>query len=242
MDSLWFRRLNRATGTSAPRLLCFPHAGGAASAFASLARALGPTGDRAAVEVLAVQYPGRQDRLREPFASSITRLADQVAERIPAGPLTFFGHSMGAVVAYEVARRLGGAGPQRLFASGRNAPSWPSDRAVHLSDDRELVRDVRGLGGAGVAALDDPDLVAMVLPALRSDYTAIETYTWREGSEPRCPVTVLMGDHDPLVDIAGARAWQRHSAGPLTLRVYPGGHFYLETQAAALAADLRLQV
>lgn len=234
MDSLWFRRFGpEAKGR--PRLVCFPHAGGAASAFSTLARALAPHAD-----VLSVQYPGRQDRRSEPFAADIEALATQVAERLPQEPCAFFGHSMGAVVAYEVARRLAGtpAAPVRLFVSGRAAPSVPNTRFVHLEDDEGLIRDVRDLRGLGSSRLEDPDVLAMVLPPLRADYTAIETYEWTPGPPLDVPMTVLLGDEDPLVDAAQAHAWDDHTTAGVTLRPYPGGHFYLEEQPERVARDI----
>jgi pyochelin biosynthesis protein PchC len=232
MDGLWFRRFApEARGRI--RLICFPHAGGAASSYSALARALSPH-----VDVLSIQYPGRQDRRNEPPIADLHALATRIADRLPAGPHAFFGHSMGAIVAYEVARRLGGTAPTRLFASGRAAPSVPNGRHVHLRDDRELVRDVRLLGGAGNSALDDPELLAMILPPLRADYTAIETYRWTPGPPLACPVTVLIGDEDPLVDIRDARVWHDHTHAGITLRPYPGGHFYLERQPDHVARDL----
>lgn len=232
MEGLWFRRL----GPDPPgriRLICFPHAGGAAGSYGALARALSPHAD-----VLSVQYPGRQDRRNEPPVADLHALAARIADHLPAGPHAFFGHSMGAIVAYEVARLLGDTGPGRLFASGRAAPSVPNRRYVHLRDDRELVRDVQLLGGAGNSSLDDPDLLAMVLPALRADYAAIETYRWTPGPPLACPVTVLLGAEDPLVGVREARAWRDHTTAGITLRPYPGGHFYLERQTDHVARDL----
>ncbi|GAA1853544.1 thioesterase II family protein [Myceligenerans crystallogenes] len=242
MDGLWFRRFTpEAQGR--PRLICFPHAGGAASAYSTLARALGPH-----VEVLSVQYPGRQDRRNEPLVPDVAELATSIAGVLPEGPYAFFGHSMGAVVAYEVARRLAdaggagggvaGAGPVRLFASGRAAPSVPNSRFVHKLDDAGLLGDVRYLRGTGADVLDDPDVLAMVLPPLRADYTAIETYEWTPGPPLDVPVTVLIGDDDPLVDATQARAWDQHTTAGTTLRPYPGGHFYLDDQAPRLAKDI----
>lgn len=232
MDGLWFRRFAPEV-RGRISLICFPHAGGAASAYGPLARALHPHAD-----VLSVQYPGRQDRRNEQPATDLRELAGRIAERLPEGPYAFFGHSMGAIVAYEVARRLGDTGPARLFASGRAAPSVPNVRYVHLQDDRELVRDVRFLGGAGNDALDDPDLLGMILPPLRADYTAIETYTWTPGPPLACPVTVMLGDEDPLVDVREARIWHDHTDAGITLRPYPGGHFYLEERLPEVTRDL----
>ncbi|MBE1876186.1 thioesterase II family protein [Myceligenerans pegani] len=232
MDSLWFRRFApEAEGRL--RLLCFPHAGGAASTYSTLSRALAPH-----LDVLSVQYPGRQDRRNEPLVAEIEDLAARIADRLPDGPYAFFGHSMGAVVAYEVARLLADTGPVRMFVSGRAAPSVPNSRFVHRMDDRGLISDVRFLRGMGSSVLDDPDVLAMVLPVLRADYTAIETYRWTPGPPLEVPVTVLVGDEDPLVDARQARAWEEHTTGELTLRPYPGGHFYLEDQPQRVARDL----
>jgi surfactin synthase thioesterase subunit len=232
MDSLWFRRFApEAEGRL--RLVCFPHAGGAASTYSTLSRALAPH-----LDVLSVQYPGRQDRRTEPLVAEIEDLAARIADRLPDGPCAFFGHSMGAVVAYEVARLLPDGGPVRMFVSGRAAPSVPNSRFVHRMDDRGLIGDVRFLRGLGSSVLDDPDVLAMVLPALRADYTAIETYRWTPGPPLDVPVTALVGDEDPLVDARQARAWEQHTTGGFTLRPYPGGHFYLEDQPERVARDL----
>ncbi|MCX4987066.1 thioesterase II family protein [Streptomyces sp. NBC_00572] len=228
MDSTWFRRFGAAR-EGAVRLVCFPHAGGAASAFIPLSRALGEH-----VDVLAVQYPGRQDRRREEPYRSVDAHADALAEAM--GPLTdepyaFFGHSMGAVLAYETAHRLvaaGRPGPCRVFLSGRGAPSplpSPHDR---LGSDTEILRAVRGLGGTGHAVLDDPELLAMVMPALRADYGALGTYRWSGGAPLAAPVTVLIGDADPVVAVDEAAAWHDHTSGDFDLRILPGGHFYLD--------------
>lgn len=211
------------------RLVCFPHAGGTASTFLSLSRALGEH-----LDVLAVQYPGRQDRRRDDPYRSITAHADALAEAM--GPLTespyaLFGHSMGAVLAYETARRLataGRPGPRRVFLSGRGAPSPLPSTHDRLSNDTEILTAVRGLGGTGHTVLDDPELLAMVMPALRADYGALGAYHWSGGPPLSSPVTALIGDADPVVTVDEAAAWHNHTTGPFDLRILPGGHFYLD--------------
>ncbi|MER5967536.1 alpha/beta fold hydrolase [Streptomyces sp. NPDC002057] len=210
--------------------MCFPHAGGAASAFVPLSRALGGR-----LDVLAVQYPGRQDRRREEPYRSITAHADALAEALAPltddGPYALFGHSMGAVLAYETARRLvaaGRPGPCRVFLSGRGAPSPLPSAHDRLGSDMEILRAVRGLGGTGHAVLDDPELLAMVMPALRADYGALSTYHWNGGAPLAAPVTVLIGDADPVVAVDEAAAWHDHTSGDFDLRILPGGHFYLD--------------
>ncbi|MFD3417448.1 thioesterase II family protein [Streptomyces decoyicus] len=225
-DGLWCRRFHPAPDAGR-RLVCFPHAGGSASFYHPVSAALSP-----GVDVIAVQYPGRQDRRKEPAIDDIGLLADRIAEALEAWsdrPLTFFGHSMGALVAFEVARRLerNGHSPLRLFASGRRAPSAYRDEQVHRRDDDGIVAELRALSGTDSRVLDDEEMLRMVLPALRSDYKAVETYRSEPAAVVRCPVTVLVGDDDPKTSLDEARSWETHTTGDFALRVFPGGHFYL---------------
>ncbi|QFU93199.1 thioesterase II family protein [Amycolatopsis sp. YIM 10] len=238
----WVRRFHPAP--AAPhRLLCLPHAGGSASYFFPVSRALSP-----GIEVLAVQYPGRQDRRAEPLIDSIEVLADQVTDAIDGftdKPLAIFGHSMGATLGFEVARRLEKRGvvPAALFASGRRAPSRHRDEKFHEGSDDELLANVRSLAGTEQALLGDDEIVRMVLPAIRADYRAAETYRYPEGPDLSCPIFAMVGDDDPKATVDEAGSWERHTSGPFELKVFPGGHFYLNEHNAAIldiiAAQLR---
>lgn len=219
----------KAYGEQAVRLVCFPHAGGSASYFHPLSRSLAP-----AIDVLAVQYPGRQDRYREPCIDDIPRLADRIYQALLPfldRPFAFFGHSMGAILAFEVARRCESAmtaWPSRLFVSGRRAPSRHRDEKVHLADDAGLVRELLAVGGTDRRLAADPELLATVLPAVRSDYRAAETYVFAPGPPLTCPITAFTGESDPKATVAEVRDWRAHSTGGFTLRVFPGGHFFIE--------------
>ncbi|MFF9867079.1 NDP-hexose 2,3-dehydratase family protein [Streptomyces sp. NPDC013953] len=226
-EGLWIRRY-RPVRDPELRLVCFPHAGGAATSFVSMARGLDGT-----VEALAVQYPGRQDRRHEPFIPSISGLVDQVVPEIlrwADRPLALFGHSMGATVAYEVARRLHGTGrvsPVHLLVSGRRAPTVRRRDVAHLLDDDALVAEIAKLQGTDDAVLQDEELLRLALPAIRNDYRAAGTYQYVPGRALECPVTVLTGDRDPNVPLEEAKAWRELTTGPFALHSFPGGHFYL---------------
>ncbi|HET9383173.1 MAG TPA: alpha/beta fold hydrolase [Streptomyces sp.] len=222
----WIRRF-RPRPEADVRLVCLPHAGGSASYYHPLTRSpLLP-----ATEVLAVQYPGRQDRRREPLVDDIPRLADLITEALaPFGdrPLALFGHSMGAVLAFEVAQRLGER-PRHLFVSGRRAPSRFRRGTVHLLSDAELVGELRRAGGTDPRFLDDEELLAEILPVVRNDYRAVELYRWNQAPPLDCPVTALVGDRDPQAALDDVEAWRDHTTGAFDLRTFPGGHFYLNT-------------
>jgi surfactin synthase thioesterase subunit len=224
----WIRRFVPSPG-AASRLVCLPHAGGSASYYLPVAKTMAPK-----VDVLALQYPGRQDRLDEPGLTSVADLASGVFAALQPWtdkPLTIFGHSLGASVAYELTRRLVDTGvqPTALFVSGRPAPSATrEDDKTYLLDDNSLAAAVKALGGATSHLLDDKDIMDMVLPSIRTDYQAAETYKWTPGPKLPCPIYALIGDADPEVTIPEAEAWSKHTTGPFTLQVFPGDHFYLD--------------
>ncbi|MEU1483956.1 alpha/beta fold hydrolase [Streptomyces sp. NPDC005752] len=234
----WIRAFHPAPQASR-RLICFPHAGGSASFYFPVSAALAPD-----VDVRAVQYPGRQDRRHEPGIVDIGVMADRAAEALlpyaDRSPLTLFGHSMGACVAFEVARRLeqAGRGPDHVFASGRRAPSSYRDETVHQRDDDGIVAEMRAMSGTDARVLGDEELLRMVLPAIRSDYRAVETYLADPGASVTCPVTALTGDKDPWTTHDEARAWEKHTTGPFELMVFSGGHFYLSSRAREVMAVL----
>jgi surfactin synthase thioesterase subunit len=231
----WIRRYHPSAQSGA-RLVCFPHAGGSANYYFPLSRALAP-----AVEVLSVQYPGRQDRLKEKLIGCITELADAifaVLQPWAGGPAAFFGHSMGATVAFEVARRFQeqtGSAPLRLLVSGRGAPSLTQNDGVHLRDNAGIVAELRRLGGTAERFVDDKEWLGLILPIIRNDYKAIETYSYLPGPPLNCPITALAGDRDPKVTTGDLRAWAWHCTGPLEIRTFPGGHFYLDSRLPDVA-------
>ncbi|GAA2908687.1 oleoyl-ACP hydrolase [Actinoplanes cyaneus] len=233
-DNPWIRRFHREPN-SRVTLVCFPHAGGSASFFYPVSDAMQST-----LQVVALQYPGRQDRRLEKPLTSIAELADQsfaALRPLMDRPLAFFGHSMGATLAFEVAVRMKqelGTGPVTLFASGRRAPSRHRDETVHRLDDDGVVEELKKLSGTDTRILGDLELLRMILPAIRADYTAAETYRYQPGPTLDCPVVALTGDNDPKVSIDEATAWSDHTSGGFELRVFPGGHFYLAQHQRAV--------
>jgi pyochelin biosynthesis protein PchC len=241
VDARWLRRFHPGPEGS-PLLICFPHAGAGASYFHSLSGRLA-----GALQPLAVQYPGRQDRRREPAARSIPELADRIGEALggagAARPVALLGHSLGALVAYEVARRLeerAGTRPLVLFASGRRAPSIHRPETVTGDDgDASLMTELRRVGGPDQSLFAEPELLEMALPALRADYAMLRHY--RDAPERPAlglPITALTGDRDPVTSEDDARAWERHTTGAFELAVFPGGHFFLTDEPAGPAATI----
>ncbi|MFI9239250.1 thioesterase II family protein [Streptomyces sp. NPDC053079] len=232
--SAWFRTFTPRPAARI-RLICFPHAGGAASAFRGWAAGL-----PASVEVTAVQFPGRQDRYDETPPSDMAALVAAITEEIGPlldRPVAFFGHSMGATVAYEVARAL----PRELrpalvhlFASARRAPAECRPLAPEFQGDEGVLRYVRGLGGTGAALLADPALLDVALPVLRTDFGLIDTYRHQPGAPLMCPVTAIVGSDDTYNTPAEAQAWSHYTTAAFGLHVLPGGHFYTETATEEL--------
>ncbi|MFJ5034428.1 thioesterase II family protein [Streptomyces sp. NPDC088560] len=225
------------------RVVCLPHAGGSATFWFPFSQAL-PRG----VEALAVQYPGRQERHREPPLTRIDALADAITPLLDDGSgraVALLGHSMGALIAFETAHQLRqrGAEPAALFVSARGAPSCPRTRpSVHRMAEEEIAWELRKLGGTDTRLLDDPEVLRLLLPTVRADYEAVETYAYRPRPPLECPVVAMVGDADPLVGTTEAEAWSKQTTGEFHLKVFPGGHFYLAEQQEALAAMVAEQI
>ena len=219
------------------RLVCFPHAGGSASAYRSWASLLPDD-----VELLSAQYPGRQDRLAEPCLVSMDQFADAVCTALTPFldlPVALFGHSMGASLAHEVALRLERAGtaPLALLVSSRMPPRHHRPR-IEAWDDQALLADVRVLDPDSEAILADPDMRELMLPAIRADYLVADSY--RPAPDPivGIPVVAYAGDRDPYVSIWQLRAWAEITKSNFQMLVFPGHHFYLRSNAVELVQDI----
>lgn len=234
---LWVRRFHPSR-RGASRLVCLPHAGGSASFYFPVSAALSPD-----VDVVAVQYPGRQDRRFEPAAESIEELADSIFRALGSerDGLALFGHSMGAVVGLELARRLQDAGspPAVLFASGRRGPSVDRAESVHKRDDAGLIAEILSLNGTDPILVQEPQVLEMILPALRADYRLVEVYQYCPAEPLSCPVVALIGDADRRVDADEVQAWRCETTASFELHVFPGGHFYLIAQQGPVIDQVR---
>ncbi|ARF75857.1 thioesterase [Kitasatospora albolonga] len=211
------------------RLLCFPYAGGNAQTYVRWRRHLGPD-----IEVCPMQLPGHGERIGETprhrwddlLADVRTRLASRTDR-----PVALFGHSLGALLAFECARILvaeHGIQPVRLLVSGHRAPHLPLREEVlhHLPDPEFLAR--LSERSRTLRALTDPEFRKLLLPMLRADFTASETYAYVERPPLSCPVTALGGEQDADVSLAELSAWQRHTTGPFELAAFEGDHFFVD--------------
>ncbi|MET8222757.1 thioesterase domain-containing protein [Streptomyces sp. NPDC005301] len=233
----WIRELRRGRQPVA-HVVFFPHAGGAATFFTPFAPHFPDEFD-----LSAVQYPGRQERLAEPFVPTVEGLADQVVPSLRRYaethvPLVLFGHSMGATVAFETAVRLAAAHPgvpRHLVVSGRSAPSVHRSEGVHHGSDQEVMDHLAALGGTGDGIVHSPDLMELLLPAIRNDYRAVELYRPAVHTTVPVPVLCLTGEQDARVTPEDAAAWKRHTSGDFRQESFPGGHFFLSEHRAAVA-------
>lgn len=236
----WFYRPTASRAASA-RLFCFPHAGVGASVYRKWA-----TGLPAEFELCAVQLPGRTSRFSEKPIDSIPVLVNGIVEAITPfldTPFAFFGHSMGAILAAEVARELAAKGaepPGHLIVSARRPPHMadPQTPMRHLSDTEFVSEVTRRYGGIPPEILAEKEVLTMLLPALRADITALETYRPPRRKPLPCPISVFGGVDDLLAPRAHLDAWREETSSDFEVTVFPGGHFYLESERSAVLAKV----
>lgn len=235
-ESKWLRYYRKVSNPRM-RLFCLPHAGGSASFFREWANLV-----PAHIEVIVVQYPGREERLEEPLITEMNDLVDGVIRAIVPlcdRPFALFGHSMGASLGYEVAGRLAALGmpsPAHLFVSGQWAPADHKPGDLYLQSDEALCDELARVGGAG-PWMDEPELRSLMLPIVRGDFQLIETY--QPGSwKLNCPVTAYGGTKDPDVDENDLERWAQVTNGRFAMRIFNGDHFFLSECKADLLGDL----
>jgi len=212
------------------RLICFHYAGGGAHAYRNWDKNLPPN-----IEVAAVQFPGRGVRLTEEPLTSVDVLLPALMEGlIPAlsKPFAFFGHSMGALIAFEVTRSLRSLQrslPVHLFVSGRGGPR-ERDWEVKLSKlpEEELVAELKRYGGAPNEILENTELMRLMLPTIRADFRVCETYNYLPGEPLDCPISACGGLEDFEVKQERLETWRDETLAAFKLRMFPGGHFYLQ--------------
>jgi medium-chain acyl-[acyl-carrier-protein] hydrolase len=223
------------------RLICFPFAGRGASVFARWGTFMGDV-----FEVSAVQFPGREARLAEP---AMLDAAELVESLIPAllpklrPPYAFFGHSLGALIAFETARALRArnyALPSYLFVGARHAPQWqsPASPIHNLPDDDFLAALKERFGGIPEAILREPELLARLLPTLRADVTLLERYRYQIQDPFPFPISAFGGAYDRAIGAEALEAWREQTSGSFRCRMIPGSHFFLIEQRPALHASM----
>jgi surfactin synthase thioesterase subunit len=222
------------------RLFCFPYAGGGASIYREWHKHF-PNN----IEVCAVQLPGRESRGLEAPIHSLDQLVHTIIEEIQPllnRPFAFFGHSMGALIAFEAARQLTkkyNRIPDHLFVSGRSAPHLTHRyRKLHLLPDDELKNELSLLNGTPDAVLQNNELMDLLLPRLRADFEVCETYQYALDAPIQCPISAYGGLDDHAVSFESLAAWKGHTNHQADLKMFDGDHFFLHNEQEKLAQDV----
>jgi medium-chain acyl-[acyl-carrier-protein] hydrolase len=222
------------------RLFCFPFGGGTAASFFGWRDKLSD-----GIEVHPIEYPGRGSRWREtarvPLDSLVEALTDELRPHLDR-PFALLGHSFGAIVAFEVAHRLHqaeGLLPVRLFVSGARAPHLPlGEPPIHDLPDREFLERLLTYGGIPEEVLQNPDLLALVLPIIRHDFRLFEQYLCPVDRSLPVPVTAFGGLQDPKVSASDLLAWSRCTTKSFRVRFFAGAHFFLSEQQARMLKEV----
>lgn len=236
----WFMNAN-VHSRADMRLFCFPYAGGGASIYHDWLRLLPKE-----IEVCPVQLPGRENRGMEAPISSLSEIVQAVTEEMKPLlnlPFAIFGHSMGALLAYETARLLTkkySKTPLHLFVSGHSAPHLPhSGKQLHSLSDQELIHELRMLRGTPEAVLQNDELMNLLLPRLRADFQVCETYDFIRSEPLSCPITALGGIEDDGTTEEALAAWKELTRMETEVHLFHGGHFFLHDEQKELVGTIK---
>ena len=239
MTTPWLLSTPQAAPTL--RLICFAYAGGNARMYLPWQKELGP-----GVEVCAVQLPGRGTRRGEQPLTSLTELVDILADILHPKddiPFVFFGHSLGALIAFELARffaRYRMRMPAEVIVSGANAPALRNPpRGLHQMDDDDLIAQLKAFNGTPPAVMKYRELLMMALPAIRADFQISETYRYYPAPKLHVPLTVLAGRDDPLTTAPQIDGWAAETTGACKIHWLEGDHFFINDDVDAVLALVR---
>jgi medium-chain acyl-[acyl-carrier-protein] hydrolase len=223
------------------RLFLFPHAGAGVAAFNKWASEFPPT-----IEVFIAHYPGRGSRQRESPIKRVVTLAESFSQAIQPIldlPFALFGHSLGGLVVFELARHLQRNSfpqPRVLFISGCSAPHVPNaEPSIHSLPDVQFLLSLQERNSIPSEFFGQPEIMQLLLPALRADFEAVETYGYHPDQEPlHCPIVVFGGEDDPRASHEGVEGWTRHTDSRFLSHYFPGDHFFLHTAREAMIASI----
>jgi medium-chain acyl-[acyl-carrier-protein] hydrolase len=218
------------------RLFCFPYGGGGANAYRSWQTAFEPN-----IEVCPVQLPGRENRLHEPLFTRLSPLVEVLADVLTPyldRPFAFFGHSLGAMIGFELARRIevdSRIKPLRLFVSGRRAPQEAeTDPPIYHLPHCEFLLALSRLGATRKDVLENAELMSMLGPILRADYEVFQTHKYFDAPLLSCPITAFGGLDDQDETRERLAGWHSHTSASFSLHMLPGDHFFLHTATPLL--------
>lgn len=238
-ETPWIRSVRREHPPAA-RLFCLPYAAGSANIFRHWHTSLPPE-----IELCAVQLSGRAERRDErPFArlGSLVEVAGGAIEPLLDRPFAIFGHSMGSLIAFELARWLERRGhtPALVMPAGRGAPELPDPGpALHAASERSLVAELLRLGGTSREMFTDQERMARIVPIIRADFAICECYAFQESAPLACPIIAFGGMQDPDWPEAHIAAWGAHTQSDFAYHMFPGEHFFLHSCERELLAKIR---
>jgi medium-chain acyl-[acyl-carrier-protein] hydrolase len=222
------------------RLFCFPYAGGSSIIFRTWVQSLPTT-----VEVCSIELPGRGTQMKSAPFSRLEPLVDALAHTLLTHlnkPFAFFGHSMGAVVSFELARLLRKQyrlEPVHMFVSGRHAPQIPDrNPPIHALSEAEFIEELRRLNGTPEALLENAELMQLLVPILRADFEVLETYVYTTEPPLNCPITAFGGLEDREVNYDELQAWCEQTNAAFSLQMFKGDHFFLHSAQSLLLQSI----